>query len=415
MKGRILSMCLIFLSLAVSHAQENLSSDTAKSEESVITEKFAIYYRFDDTDFDQTYLTNRESAEHIRNYLIDSPRIDSITIYSWASPEGAYHHNVWLSKERAKTAKRFLLSHSPDSAKLNSGKIHISPLAENWPGLLALVEENYRRHDREKVLNILGDGTIGDETRKWRLKQLDNGYTWNYLWRNYMPHLRAATWVCVWAEVIDPLPQVAQARETLSHDAGMIHVDAPVPEPQPLTRTIVALKTNLLYDVVTGLNAELEIPIGDRWSVAVEDVFPWWTGGPHDNKYAFQMWEIGVEPRYWFKKNDKVDRLAGHFVGAYLMSSMYDFQYDNALCYQGEYWSTGLTYGYAFRIGKRLNLETSVSVGYLSSDYRHYQPDPAYTKLYKDKFRTGTLSYFGPTKLKVALVLPLSVTKSVRR
>lgn len=414
MKGRILSMCLIFLSLAVSHAQESLSSDTAKSEESVITEKFAIYYRFDDIDFDQTYLTNRESAEHIRNYLINSPRIDSITIYSWASPEGAYHHNVWLSKERAKTAKRFLLSHSPDSTKLNSGKIHISPLAENWPGLIALVEENYHRHDRAKVLTILGDRTIGDETRKWRLKQLDNGYTWNYLWRNYMPHLRAATWVCVWAEVIDPLPQVAQARETLSHDAGMIHVD-PVPTPQPQARTIAALKTNLLYDAVTALNVEVEVPIGERWSVAVEDVFPWWTGGPHDNKYAFQMWEIGVEPRYWFKKNDEVDRLAGHFVGAYLMSSMYDFQYDNALCYQGEYWSTGLTYGYAFRIGKRLNLETSVSVGYLSSDYRHYQPDPAYTKLYKDKFRTGTLSYFGPTKLKVALVLPLSVTKSVRR
>ena len=177
-------MCLIFLSLVVSHAQESLSSDTATSEESVITEKFAIYYRFDDIDFDQTYLTNRESAEHIRNYLINSPRIDSITIYSWASPEGAYHHNVWLSKERAKTAKRFLLSHSPDSAKLNSGKIHISPLAENWPGLLALVEENYHRHDRAKVLTILGDRTIGDETRNWRLKQLDNGYTWNYLWRN---------------------------------------------------------------------------------------------------------------------------------------------------------------------------------------------------------------------------------------
>ena len=417
MKGRILSMCLIFLSLAVSHAQESLSSDTATSEESVITEKFAIYYRFDDIDFDQTYLTNRESAEHIRNYLINSPRIDSITIYSWASPEGAYHHNAWLSKERAKTAKRFLLSHSPDSAKLNSGKIHISPLAENWPGLLALVDENYHRHDRAKVLTILGDRTIGDETRKWRLKQLDNGYTWNYLWRNYMPHLRAATWVCVWAEVIDPLPAVAVETQmaAVEREAVPVRQTSPIMTFEQQRKTILAVKSNLLYDAVTALNVEVEVPIGERWSVAVEDVFPWWTGGPHDNKYAFQMWEIGVEPRYWFKKNDEVDRLAGHFVGAYLMSSMYDFQYDNALCYQGEYWSTGLTYGYAFRIGKRLNLETSVSVGYLSSDYRHYQPDPAYTKLYKDKFRTGTLSYFGPTKLKVALVLPLSVTKSVRR
>lgn len=410
----MLTICLTLLSLAVSHAKGNIFDSIPEKKDTSITEKFAIYYRFDESEFDQTYLTNSETAAHIKNYLINSPRIDSITIYAWASPEGAYLHNVKLSQRRARTAKRFLLSHAPDSTKINADKIKISPLAENWQGLEAMVVEKYRRHDREKVLTILRDRTIGDETRKWRLQQLDGGYTWRYMLRNYMPQLRAATWICVWAEVIEPLPQVAQARETLSHDAGMIHVDL-VPTPQPQARTIAALKTNLLYDAVTAVNFEFEVPIGERWSVAVEDVFPWWTGGPHDNKYAFQMWEIGVEPRYWFKKNDEVDRLAGHFVGAYLMSSMYDFQYDNALCYQGEYWSTGLTYGYAFRIGKRLNLETSVSVGYLSSDYRHYQPDPAYTKLYKDKFRTGTLSYFGPTKLKVALVLPLSVTKSVRR
>lgn len=382
--------------------------------DTVISESFYIYYKVDSIDINPTYLQNKENLAHIRNYLKNSPRIDSITIYAWASPEGGYKRNVWLSKERAKTAKRFLLETAADSSRLSSDKIKISPLAENWAGLEQIVVERYNRHDREKVLRILRDTSIGDETRKWRLQQLDNGYTWTFLKRRYMPELRAATWICVWAEVIDPLPVVAQAAQPLTaHDKGMI-------PPPPIStieekKTICALKTNLLYDAVTAVNFEFEVPIGERWSVAVEDVFPWWTGGPHDNKYAFQMWEIGVEPRYWFKKNDEVDRLAGHFVGAYLMSSMYDFQYDNALCYQGEYWSTGLTYGYAFRIGKRLNLETSVSVGYLSSDYRHYQPDPAYTKLYKDKFRTGTLSYFGPTKLKVALVLPLSVTKSVRR
>ena len=382
--------------------------------DTVISESFYIYYKVDSIDINPTYLQNKENLAHIRNYLKNSPRIDSITIYAWASPEGGYKRNVWLSKERAKTAKRFLLETAADSSRLSSDKIKISPLAENWAGLEQIVVERYNRHDREKVLRILRDTSIGDETRKWRLQQLDNGYTWTFLKRRYMPELRAATWICVWAEVIDPLPVVAQAAQSLTaKDKGMA-------SPPPIStieeiRTILALKSNLLYDAVTALNVEVEVPIGERWSVAVEDVFPWWTGGPHDNKYAFQMWEIGVEPRYWFKKNDEVDRLAGHFVGAYLMSSMYDFQYDNALCYQGEYWSTGLTYGYAFRIGKRLNLETSVSVGYLSSDYRHYQPDPAYTKLYKDKFRTGTLSYFGPTKLKVALVLPLSVTKSVRR
>ena len=100
---------------------------------------------------------------------------------------GGYIHNKWLSQERGKAARRILLANSPDSLKLNHEKIHLSPLAENWPGLLDLVIRNYHRHDREKVLKILRATDIGDETRKWRLQQLDGGYTWRYLVRKYMP------------------------------------------------------------------------------------------------------------------------------------------------------------------------------------------------------------------------------------
>lgn len=406
MRRLILSFMVLLLSPLAVFADGEFSS--RERMDTVISESFYIYYKVDSIDINPTYLQNKENLAHIRNYLKNSPRIDSITIYAWASPEGGYKRNVWLSKERAKTAKRFLLETAADSSRLSSDKIKISPLAENWEGLEQIVVERYNRHDREKVLRILRDTSIGDETRKWRLQQLDNGYTWTFLKRRYMPELRAATWICVWAEVIDPLPVVAQASQPLTaKDKGM----APPPPISTIeeNRTICALKTNLLYDAVTALNVEVEVPIGERWSVAVEDVFPWWTGGPHDNKYAFQMWEIGVEPRYWFKKNDEVDRLAGHFVGAYLMSSMYDFQYDNALCYQGEYWSTGLTYGYSVPIGKLLQLEMSASVGYMKTDYRHYQPDLDYGALYKDPYVKGKMSYFGPTKLKVSLVLPIRV------
>jgi hypothetical protein len=88
---------------------------------------------------------------------------------------------------------------------------------------------------------------------------------------------------------------------------------------------------------------------------------------------------------------------------------MYDLQRDRDLCYQGEAWSVGLSYGYSLPIGDFLNLEFSASVGYLQTDYRHYQPDPGYDNLYIDKFHTGTLKYFGPTKLEVSLVLPIDI------
>lgn len=93
-------------------------------------------------------------------------------------------------QQRAAALEEVILQTS-DGA-LNRDQIRTTHSAENWEGLLAAVREGYFRHDREKVIRILSDSSIGDETRKWRLKQLDGGYTWNFLYRRYMPVLRQA-------------------------------------------------------------------------------------------------------------------------------------------------------------------------------------------------------------------------------
>ena len=54
-----------------------------------------------------------------------------------------------------------------------------------------------------------------------------------------------------------------------------------------------------------------------------------------------------------------------------------------------------------------MNMEISISAGFLRSDYRHYQPDPNYEHLYSDKYKTGVFSWFGPTKAKISLVIPI--------
>ena len=172
---------------------------------------------------------------------------------------------------------------------------------------------------------------------------------------------------------------------------------------------VVALKSNMLYDALTVLNAEVEVPISRHFSVAVEYLFPWWESG---NKYCLQLLELGVEGRYWFRNNvNKVDRLGGHFLGVYGMSAMYDIQKDYNPAHQGEFWSAGLTYGYAMRVGKqkRISLEFALSVGYLTTDYRNYFPADDYSELYIDKLGYGRLRYFGPTKLKVSLVVPFNI------
>lgn len=116
---------------------------------------------------------------------------------------------------------------------------------------------------------------------------------------------------------------------------------------------------------------------------------------------------MGIEPRWWFARDDRRDYLTGHFAGVYGMSGKYDLQWDTKLCYQGEFWSAGLTYGYALPVSRWMNMEFSVSTGFLRTDYRHYQPDPGYEHLFRDKYNVGTVSWFGPTKLKVSLVIPI--------
>ena len=408
MRKAILVLCVIFMSLFHAVAGNGHDFVVPAPQDTAVTENFAIYYRFDDTRFDQKYLGNSETAARIKTYLINSPRIDSVTIYAWSSPEGAYRHNVWLSQERAKTAKRFLLQHSPDSLKLNSEKIHISPRAENWPGLIALVEDVYKRHDKDRVLEILKDDSIGDETRKWRLQQLDGGYTWNYLWRHYMPSLRNATWICVWAEVIDPMPKVGklQAKAETASLPMPVRTSAPAAAQQTALQEripFMAVRSNLL---VPGLNFGAELPIGDRWSVSADYYYPWFWPSK-ENKDCFELLGWSAEGRYWFGKDRRPqDRLKGHSVGAYAAAGYYDFEKEFK-GQQGEFISAGFDYTYSMPVGraKRVNLEFTLAVGYIRSWGTNYTVPGPFGELYPQD-GTVLFDYFGPTKAAVSIVVP---------
>ena len=375
--------------------------------------EFAIHYRFDKTDVDSAYLDNAATINTIRFYLTNSAHIDSITVYAWASPEGGYPHNKWLSEKRAAAAKELLLELAPDSTKLNEGKIKISPLAENWPGLTELVEKNYHRQDRDRLLRILRTEGIGEETRKWRIKQLDNGYTWEYLKRNYMKQLRSATWVCVWTSVggaIAPLPELRDSLRSPQSNLGRT-VEA---VGGPVSEFSFAVKTNLLADLVTAVNLGVEVPLGENFSVNAHFTFPWWTAGPYGNKYALQLLDAEGELRWWFAKGE--ERFEGHYLALQGSGGKFDLQWGRDIgCYQCYNWGVGLSYGYAMSLGKHLNMEFALTLGYLAIDYQHYVPSPDWSVLLRDNAKAGVLHYFGPTGLKVSLVYPFHIQRRGRR
>ena len=395
-----------------------------------ISEEFQIHYRFDRSDIDPEYRDNRNSTELLKQHLQNVSRIDSIIIHVYSSPDGVYEYNARLARQRAAAAEtliRQLTGNAQTNAETNAqtnAPIRTVIVAENWSGLQRLVQERYTRHDRSKVLDILEAENISEATRKWRLQQLDDGYTWNYMLRHYMPELRNATVITLRMKPEDPLPTLVPMctrAVTMNPDDGPIRPkpaaeQKPATEPTQPTGTedptaaakpfmipLYALRTNLL---VPSLNIGAEVPLGERWSVSADYYYPWiWPSKMNRNCFEILGWS--VEGRYWFGRDRQPQqRLRGHSVGLYAAAGYYDFE-RNYQGQQGEFVSTGLDYTYAMGIGrrKRLNLEFTLALGYIRSWGRNYTVPGPGGELYTEP-GTVIFDYVGPTKAAVSLVVP---------
>ena len=377
---------------------------------------FEIHFHWDKTFWDPDYLGNGETIKSLAACIdsIGVDRVISLTVKSQSSPEGVYEHNLWLSDHRAATMREIIAKYLP--AELQD-RVTVDPDGESWARLRDYVckDSKLSEKSKQKVVDVI-DAEINIGTKKWRMSNILGsdpavGDVYKYLYRTYYPLIRNSVILTLYV-VPEPEPVVIPEPEPEPEPEPVVE-----PEPEPVIipevrakETILALKTNLLYDAVTALNFEVEAPIGHHFSVMVEDVFPWWEFSK--NKYALQNWEMGIEPRYWFKPwGWNTQKLLGHFVGVYGMSGRGDLQIDEKPDYQVHYWSAGATYGFALPLGKKHwgNLEFSLSAGFLSSDYQHYYPTDTYDKLMRDPYKAGRISYFGPTKAKISLVIPINV------
>ena len=362
-----------------------------------------VYFRLVDTQIDTEYLSNRQNLKLIEKLFAGrSGRIESVTISAWSSPEGSPYLNASLAEKRAASFEKLIMETS--QGVLDQSKIRSVHVAENWGGLLMMVRERYFRHDREKVIRILTDRSIGDETRKWRLKQLDGGYTWSFLYRRYMPLLRQAVIVDIAYAPADVVPVVAsisgaQARAMGLAEYGLI----------PLVREeigfghgrdrgfVLALKTNLLYDALLVPNIGVEVSIGKGWTATAGWNCAWW-----DRDAAHRYWRIyggEAEVRKYFGSKARETVLSGHHLGLYGQGYKYDFELGgrgqlSELTYGG-----GLSYGYALPLGHSFNLDFCVGFGYLGGEYKIYDPD-AGCYVWKE---TRQRHWFGPTKAEVTL------------
>ena len=201
----------------------------------------------------------------------------------------------------------------------------------------------------------------------------------------------------------DSIPIVVE--ETIIEPEELPEIVSPIIPPlQKTYRPLFAVKTNLLYDLLSGLNVEVEVPIGKHLSLAGEWIFPWWLW--EKKQYALEILNGNLELRYWWGNHTKDNLLTGWYMGIYGGAGSYDVEWKTK-GYQGEFIIPfGLTGGFAHKISKNWRLEYSLGIGYMTNKYREYIPQKCE---YDDEWhlirqKSGKSTWIGPTRVKVSLV-----------
>lgn len=267
-----------------------------------------------------------------------------------------------------------------------------------------------------------------------RLKQLRGGEPWQYMLRNLFPALRGATCVIeISKEAAAPdtiagsmepetvTTDEAACADSNANDATVIAVVpdmAPSATPQkevapaamsqqPRKPFYMSLSTNMLYDALLVPNIGAEIYAGRRISVAADWMYGWW-----DSDRRHRYWRIyggDLSVRYWPGSAAARKPLTGHHVGIYGQALIYDFEFGGkgqmagkpgASLWESCNWGFGVDYGFSLPVGRRLNIDFTLGIGYLGGKYYDYVPlDGHYVWQ-----STHRRHWFGPTRAKVSLV-----------
>lgn len=162
-----------------------------------------------------------------------------------------------------------------------------------------------------------------------------------------------------------------------------------------------SLRTNLLYDVLLVPNASAELYVGRNWSLGAGCWYTW-LGSDRCHKY-WRTYGGELNIRRYFGTQADMKPLTGHHVGVASQLMMYDFELGGKGYMSDCSYSVGIEYGYSIPIGRRLNLDLGVAVGYLGGEYREYKPIDTHYVWQSTRGR----HWFGPVKAEVTLAWQL--------
>ena len=172
------------------------------------------------------------------------------------------------------------------------------------------------------------------------------------------------------------------------------------------------VKTNLLYDLLTFVNASVEIPLTKNITAEATLVYPWWRNTSRHK--TIQMRYVAVTPRYYFNNADR--SYSSLFAGLTVGGGKYDLQWTRRGV-QGSMWHVSPVIGYSHHISKRWKMEYSASVGFVHTKYQKYTQtaDTPYGEIkVKDyPWVSKVLNTVLPTSLNVSIVYTFTKSKHI--
>ena len=469
---RLILCCLLMLGWGVSgYAQGTASLDIEIFFSKAGT---AIY-----PDFHENGPRMHDFEEQVQHYtsLFGAPT--AVTIRTSSSPDIPALTNANLSQERSQNVEDWIkgvtgcpkeiIRHETASDFWGqlSGKISQSdqPWKDKALEIITYCPE-FSKHGEETI-----------EYRKQRLMELEGGQAWKWITEVAYPELRCCQVTVAFgtsgheavpAPVVVAEPAVEPEPEKASEAEAAIEAE-PAPEPVPVSaaeevsepepapaeeiipesisdsasgviseprilpdpkvkakaekakKTVsttayrsfpFAIRSNLLMPL---LNVGLEVPLGNRWSIAADWYYPWLFRNP-DHKDCFQALGLQLESRIWLGSKhsrgiaNREWRLTGHSIGLFAMAGYYDLEL-NYKGLQGEYMLGGIDYMYALRMRNNWRFEFSVGFGYFYSEARPYEVYTPGGQGYREKDVIRAIPFAGPVKGSIALVVPISFGK----
>ena len=372
------------------------------------------------TEFVPGLANNRRELDSMHNSILTVQadkrvQITKYRIKGYASPEGSWDNNVRLALGRTERIREFMV----DQWGVPQNQIEIESEPEDWKGFrdyLVAHRDEYPQAD--EILDIIDSDMAPDP----KLAKISSKYPAAYrkLLANCFPALRRTDYNIDydWLDVIERRGKTTYDTIITQHPPKTDDLfEADIFTPLRPSRPWLAVKTNLIGDVLLTPNVELEAQLGrnSRWSIMVEDWFPWFLTNKREvsdlrigkssmfpTKYSYEIWTIGAELRYWMRPRCAEARpwLTGTFLGAYCATGKYDWEWDSNGD-QGEFISSGLSFGWAWPLARHWNMELSVSAGAIWGPRRHYHGE--FDDMHLIWKYTDNIFYIGPTKLKLSI------------